>query len=957
MRADELLSILQEEFDGCRPEIDAMLAAWRSDPAAGLGHARALQALMQRMSAACLVIGLDGMAQLFDWIGTAGHELADETRGGPAGAALDTWLNWLGGWHEALGRYCLSREGDDAASTIVDYVARSPRPMRLTELHSLAEALRKGPSLPPEEDDEPAAGDADATDDDVSLALPTDGDTALFEVFAQESPAHLARLTVVAQAMLEGKASAEDVLEAQRVAHTFKGSGNIIGIRGVARLAHRIEDVLAFAANHPLPTAHAMLHDLQQAVACLDQMVYALRGDEQPPADARHWMQRMIDWGRAIRAGGLDAGMAPTAAVQAAPAPVEPAAPTAVATTPVLTQRGNGHAAPALTPAPAAAPAATAETDPTAMLRVPLALLERLVRRASQQLVMHGRLNEHLRLAEQRMAQLMATNDRLQQHLRNLEIALDHQAVSLQETASESGLTLDPLEMDRYTELHELTRFATEMAADEHEHAQGARTELEKAVLDLRKHGTDLREQHREMNQARLVPVGNIVPRLRRTVVQTAAATGKQVRLEVQGEHVQLDSATLERLTEPLLHLLRNAVDHGLEKPDDRALLDKPAEGVIRLGFERDGNTVRIETRDDGLGLDLGAIHSRAQQLGLVDTQAEPSADELTQMILLPGFSTRDEVTEISGRGMGLDVVAERLRGLKGSIAIRTEPLAGTTFSLAVPSSSGIEYVLMVDVAQQQYALPASSVVQVLPAGDGGIEGSELVHGKQRLQRVWLGARLGLPQPDDLDTAARPHVVVRSTLGETAFVVDRALDAREVVLQDVGSFLLRVPGVGGGLLRPDGGVTFTLDVEALVSPGTPWRRVMQQHLSRREPVARQRVLVVDDAISVRKSLQQLVGDAGYDVLLARDGQDALDVLSQQPVNIVLTDLEMPRLNGLELAQRMRGSPRFASTPIVMITSRSSAKHRTLAVSAGVDVLLTKPYSEEELLHEMRRLVA
>ena len=959
MRADELLSILQEEFDGCRPEIDAMLAAWRSDPAAGPDHARALQALMQRMSAACLVIGLEGMAQLFDWIGATGHELAGETRGRPAGAALGTWLTWLGGWHEALARYCRSREGDDAASAIVDYVARSPRPMRLTELHSLAEALRKGPSLPPEEDDEQAAGDADATDDDVSLALPADVDTALLEVFVQESPAHLARLAAVTQAMLEGKARTDEVLEAQRVAHTFKGSGNIIGIRGVARLAHRLEDVLAFAANHPLPAAHAMLHDLQQAVACLDQMVYALRGDEQPPADAQHWMQRMIDWDRTIRAGDFDAGLEPAAAVQeapvsaAAPTPVAAAAPIAMVAPPSPAQHGNRHAAPTAVPAPAPA----AEADPTAMLRVPLALLERLVRRASQQLVLHGRLSEHLRLAEQRMAQLMATNDRLQQHLRSLEIALDHQAVSLQETASESGVTLDPLEMDRYTELHELTRFATEMAADEHEHAQGARAELEKAMLGLRKHGTDLREQHREMNQARLVPVRNIVPRLRRTVAQTAAATGKQVRLEVQGEHVQLDSATLERLTEPLLHLLRNAVDHGIEKPDDRALLDKPAEGVIRLGFERDGSTVRIETRDDGLGLDLGAIHSRARQLGLLDVQAEPSADELTQMILLPGFSTRDEITEISGRGMGLDVVAERLRGLKGSIAISTEPLAGTTFSLAVPSSSGIEYVLMVEVAQQQYALPASSVVQVLPAGDGGIEGGELVHGKQRLQRVWLGTLLGLPQPDDLDTAPRPHVVVRSTHGETAFAVDRALDAREVVLQDVGNFLLRVPGVGSGLLRPDGGVTFTLDVEALASPGTPWRRVMQQHLSRREPVARKRVLVVDDAISVRKSLQQLVGDAGYEVLLARDGQDALDVLSQQPVNIVLTDLEMPRLNGLELAQRMRGSPRFASTPIVMITSRSSAKHRALATNAGVDVLLTKPHSEEELLHEVRRLVA
>jgi chemosensory pili system protein ChpA (sensor histidine kinase/response regulator) len=918
MRSDELLAILREELDSCGPDIDGVLMAWLGDPAGSAAHAQALQRHLRRMSSACDVIGLAGITRLLAWIGETGlavaADAADEV-------ALGTWLSWLVGWQQALASFFAGRDADDAVGAVVDFVAQSPRPMRLVELHELAHALRQGPSLPAGMADDVVQGDADATDDDVSLRLPDDIDPGLLEVFLQDSPDQLARLAGFVQALIEGRARAADLDEAQRVAHTFKGSGNIIGIRGVGRLAHHIEDVLAFAADERGSVPEAMLRDLQQAVACLDQMVYALRGDEAPPADARHWMQRMVEWARVIRSGE----------------PVAVALPAVVAS-----------------PAPAPPPA---QAETVAVLRVERTALERLVRRAGQGLVQLGRLNEHVRVIEQHAKQLMASNARLRQHLRSLEIAVDRQAVSLQEKAAEADALLDPLEMDRYNELHALTRFATEMAADELDHARGAHHEIESAGAVLRKQGLDLREQHREMNGLRLVPVRNIVARLKRTVAQAATATGRQARLVVQGDDVKIDSAMLEGLTEPLLHLLRNAVDHGFEPPDDRQLLGKPVCGEIRIHVERVGGHVRIEVQDDGLGLDLGAIRARARELGLLDDGVEPGADELSRLILLPGFSTRDEVTETSGRGVGLDVVAARVRAMKGRLGIRTEPLAGSTFALTLPSGSGVEHGLVVEVAQVQYALPSISVVRALAAADGVVDRREFVLGAQRLPRAWLGTWLGLAEPQDLGEVARPHVVVHAGGGEIALVVDRIVDSREMILQDIGNFLRRVPGIGAGVLRPDGRVIFTLDVEALCAADTPQRRLAAvRPLLPVEPVARKRVLVVDDAISVRKSLQQLVQDAGFEVSLARDGQDALDVLSRRVVDIVLTDLEMPDVNGLELTKRIRSSAHLADLPIVMITSRSSDKHRALAAQAGVDVFITKPHSDERLMAEVRGLL-
>ncbi len=961
MRTEELLKLLREEIDSCAPDMDDLLVAWLGDAAGSEEHASELSSHLRRISFACEVIGLDGISKLFEWIAATGQMLAERASvaTAPDEIVLGAWLIWLSGWRQALSRFFECKAQDDAISAIVDFVSQSPVALRLTDLQHLADALRSGPSLPAEMAEE-TAPDHSATDDDASLEYPDDIDVGLLEMFLQESPIQLERLAAFVQAQIEGRASAADLDEAQRVAHTFKGSGNIIGIRGVGRLAHHIEDVLALAANDPTGPTESMWRDLQQAVACLDQMVYALRGDEEAPADARHWMLRMIEWSHAIRsrdaaAAGPAVPSEHTSCDRSTAAEPE-GATSATGIEPVqmrLTAVPGGDER-----ASDANPPQASDAGPGAVLRVESGAVERLVRRAGQAMVQHGRMNEHVRVIDLHLKQLIASNERLLQYLRILEIAVDRQAVSLQEKAEESDAFLDPLEMDRYNELHALTRFAAEMGADELDHARGACHEIEHASASLRKHGIDLREQHREMNALRLVPVRHIVARLRRTVSQAAAATGKQARLVVEDNQVKLDSVMLDRLTEPLLHLLRNAVDHGIEAPSDREQLGKPACGEVRVVVQRMGGHIRIEVRDDGAGLDRAAIQARATALGILDDLVEATVDDLARVILLPGFTTRSEVTEVSGRGVGLDVVAERVRAMNGRLAIRTQSLVGTVFALTIPSGSGVEHALVVEVAQVQYALPSTSVALALAAVDGSVDGREFVHGQQRLQRVWLGTWLGLAEPQDLDVVRRPHVLVHVGGEEVAVVVDRIVDSRELILQDIGDFLRRVPGLGGGVLRSDGRVIFTLDLESLSATDTPpLRRNAPLELHQSESPARKHVLVVDDAISVRKSLQQLVQDAGFDVSVARDGQDAWDLLARRPADIVLTDLEMPTLNGLELTKRVRSSLQLAGTPIMMITSRSSDKHRLLAAEAGVDVFLTKPHSDERLLTELRRLLA
>jgi len=928
MRLDDFLAVLRAEFAQAADDIDGALAAWMGDePANALAHCEPIVTTFDKLASVARMVGLEGQALAIEQLrdGVQLLAMSDDN-------AMAEGLGWMAMWREPLAA-SFEQPGDAvAAQAIVDHLAAGPAPLPDDAGTDLARLLRQLPELPRDDAESRAAAFAAPDEDDVSIAVPEDVDAGLYETFLADAPDQLALLGDTIRALARGTVEPAALTEAQRVAHTFKGSGNIIGIRGVGKLAHRIEDLLDFAIAQRGSLPAPMGRDLERAAATLDQMVCALRGEEEPPTDALAHLEALIDWARAI---DDDSWVERVAADEGSTAAAAPAASSDTA------------------PATAAPIEATAETE--AQVRVGAGRLDRLVRRAGQQLVQQGRLADQVRKLDDRLAAMISSHQQLEARLRELQAQIDRQGVSLQEKAAQAG-DFDTLEMDRYNELHTLARFVAEMSADGLDLAASARADAREAAAALIEHERALKAQHGELLGARLVPFRHIAARLRRNVSQTAATTGKRVQLVIEGEQTQLDGDVLERLTEPLLHLLRNAVDHGIEKnADDRALLGKPAEGTITLKVSRDGHTIHLECRDDGGGLDLNAIHAKAASLGLIDRNSEVDADALARTILLPGFSTRDAVTDVSGRGVGLDVVAERVRAMKGHLDIATEMLAGTTFTLRVPATTGSAHALVVEAGGERFALPTDSVVIGIAASQVDPRDGRLHLGDKSWPVKVLAPLLGLADRIDAPTS-RPAVVVRSGREEVALVVDRVLETRELILQDVGRLLRRARGVSSGALRSDGRVMFLLDADALGTAHQAVQAGAAQALRQRMRTERRRALVVDDSHSVRKTLSQLLLDAGYEVRTARDGFEALDQLQRERADIVLTDLEMPNLNGLDLTRRMRNDETMRALPVIMITSRGTDKHRDGAAQAGVNAYLTKPYTDGELLNRVRELL-
>ena len=441
-----------------------------------------------------------------------------------------------------------------------------------------------------------------------------------------------------------------------------------------------------------------------------------------------------------------------------------------------------------------------------------------------------------------------------------------------------------------------------------------------------------------------------------------------------------VDADVLSRLAEPLLHLLRNAVDHGIELPHDRLASGKPEQGTIYLDFQRDGEEMALRVSDDGRGLDLAAIEAKALGFGLMASAGSLNETDLQRLILQPGFSTRDAVTETSGRGVGMDIVNDRITGLKGRLEIDSSLGLGSSFTVHVPLSSGVAHALVVQCAGEAVALPLEQVDSIVAAGLGQFSlaenGIQLAYAGQHYPAFSLAQWLHLDDVSAADIMQRAPswivILAKGATGPVALLVDAVLESRELILQDVGLLTRRVRGIIGGALRADGRPLFLLSVSELqravnlatnaanaskqagrASPGTAFTSALRKRLQ----VERTRVLVVDDAWSVRRSMQQLLEDAGYDVATAADGFEALERLRAKVPAVVLTDLEMPNLNGLELTRRMQDIPQWAGIPVVMITSRTSAKHRDEGLKAGVDVYLTKPYQDADLLAQVRSLTA
>lgn len=461
--------------------------------------------------------------------------------------------------------------------------------------------------------------------------------------------------------------------------------------------------------------------------------------------------------------------------------------------------------------------------------------------------------------------------------------------------------------------------------------------------------------------RTRMLPFDSLVPRLRRVIRQAAAETGKQAQLRVEGAQGELDRNVLERMTAPLEHMLRNAIAHGLETPQARLAAGKPEEGSIRIAVRREGAEVVLQVSDDGAGLNRAAIRARGIERGLISADAELTDAELYQLIMQPGFSTAETVSRLAGRGVGMDVVASEVRQLGGSIDIASRPGAGTTFTLRLPQTLAVTQAVFVKIGETEYAVPIAAV-----RGVGRIAREELAqagavyrYGGEDYALHDLGVLVGTAPAKAEGHLQMPLLLVGSGELRAAVAVDQVLGSREIVVKTGGPQLASIPGIFGATIMGDGRVVVILDVAPLVRRQATLAASGALRHAAAAPVETRRVplvMVVDDSVTMRKVTGRVLERHGFEVATAKDGLDALERMAELVPDLMLLDIEMPRMDGYELATAMKADVRLRDVPIVMITSRTGEKHRQRAMEIGVERYLGKPYQEPELMRNVFELL-
>ena len=877
-----------------------------------------------------------------------------------------------------------------------------------------------------------------ATDEDVSLALPADVDRGVYEALLQEAPTQAAELSNYIRNIVDGEATDEDMAAAKRIAHSLKGSANIVGIRGIATLGHHTEDILEwFEQNQTCPPL-ALTNALLDASACLEQMIGSLLGIEDAPTQtqAKEILQSVLDWANRIRSGSVEdeidaatladletslpapteiTNLDATFAIQTetidlnTPSPIQAENADLDALLPTPTEITNLDATFAIqtettdlnTPSPIQAEnadidasrpvlieAAHLNTTPRVLtetfkeeevslpeaslpnnvtgqipvapiIRVPVATMDELFRLTGELSVKIGQLTEQVKQTQQRTNGLLRQNLKVQQRIFDLENLVDIRGLSsLRDThISHSDQIFDALEMEQYTELQSNTRALTEEAADTREFSRRIEEDVAQMGAVLQQTQRVQRELQYMAMTTRMSPAGSLAPRLHRNIRQTSQQTGKKAKLIIEGEDILIDGDMLNNLVDPLLHILRNAIDHGIETPVERKRAGKPEVSTIHLKFSRRGQTVTVRCRDDGHGLNYSAIRNKAIERGLMQAGQDISEEELSRLILLPGFSTREHTNEISGRGVGLDVVRDRLLVMKGMVEVRSEFGKGCEFLLRFQASLVAQHALLIESSTQIFAVPSYALDQALPpaAGEFISIGSEInLRYQKRTYPVkalsaLIGYDSGVMTSEIMNS--KSVLLVHVDLEIHAVLVDRIVDGRDLILKDPGRYVKKINGVGGIAILGDGTVAPLLDLAELLRLPMPQliEAAASITLGDHEVTTRRDILVVDDSLSVRKSLVQLVSDAGYNVKAAKDGLEAIALLKDFMPGVILTDLEMPNMNGLEFTSHLRARPDTRELPVIMITSRSMDKHRKQAELAGVSVYLTKPYTDTDLL--------
>ncbi|HZM37316.1 MAG TPA: Hpt domain-containing protein [Burkholderiales bacterium] len=612
---------------------------------------------------------------------------------------------------------------------------------------------------------------------------------------------------------------------------------------------------------------------------------------------------------------------------------------------------------------PKVAPQAEARA-PAAMLRVNADTLDSLINEAGEMAIARSRMEAELRAAKQSLGDLGESVARLRAQLREIEVQADSQMQSRVSVLEEKGRDYDPLEFDRYTRLQELTRLMTESLNDVIASQQALLRNAGETDAALRQQARISRGVQQALMRMRAVPFSSLSERLFRLVRQVARELDKRAELQISGAEAELDRGVLERIAAPLEHLVRNAIAHGIEAPAARAAAGKPEAGRIGIALRQEANEIALMVSDDGGGLDYERLRRKSREAGLLGPEQEATEAELAQLVFVAGFSTADAVTEIAGRGIGMDVVRSEITAIGGRVEIVSAPGEGTTFTLYLPLTLAMTQAVLVRAGGSVLAVATGMVEQVLRLKADAMAAlyeKSMVEFQDRSYPLHYFQHLLGARSATRVQGYNSVLLVRSGIQRVAVHVDELVGNQEIVVKNIGPQLAGVPGVSGATVLADGTIALIVNPVqlALSARATGATISLQAPAAPAEPAqpAAPIVMVVDDSLTVRKVTRRLLEREGYRVITAKDGVDAVQLLKDTAPDVMLIDIEMPRMDGFELARTVRGDPRIAGVPIIVITSRTAGKHRAHATELGANAFLGKPYQEAELLQEIEKVLA
>ena len=779
-------------------------------------------------------------------------------------------------------------------------------------------------------------------------------DADLLEVFIDEAREILDHADGVLAQWHDDPTELKYVSELQRDLHTLKGGARIAGLMDVGDLAHAIETVLEKPARYASKTG-PLIAALEGA---FDQMHALVQHVSQ--GQATEYPQATIDRLLAL-AGEKTLADDETLAAVAMPALklVRTTQQPPVPSTSTLDL-------PELLPEMEEEVRSSQE-----QIRVRADLLDNLVNHAGEVAIYRSRLEQQVAGYRFNLVELEQTVARLRSQLRMLEIETEAQIIArFQREHREAGLTaFDPLELDRYSQLQQYSRALAESVSDLVS-IQNMLDELtrqaETLLIQQSRVSTELQDG---LLRTRMLPFDTMVPNLRRTLRQAAQEQGKHAQLYVDGAHGEMDRNLLDRIKAPFEHMLRNAIAHGIETPAERRKAGKPAEGSVHIQVAREATEVVIRVSDDGRGLDREAIRKRGIERGLLRANIKPTDNQLLSLITQPGFSTASKITQLAGRGVGMDVVANEIKQLGGSLSIESEPNKGSVFVLRLPFTLAVTQAILVRIGEATFAIPMTSVQGVARVDQDDLaarltqDEPSFQYGNEEYGIHDLAELLGLPPGLPAEGEQQPLLLTRAGDLRAAIRIDAVLGSREIVVKSVGPQISSVPGLLGATIMGDGSVLIILDLAPLVRHGITRRlqRLSDGLSAVQAPIIeeiriRPLVMVVDDSITMRKVTGRVLERHEYEVSTAKDGVDAVEKLHERVPDLMLLDIEMPRMDGYELATHMKADPRLRNVPIIMITSRSGDKHRQRAFDLGVDRYLGKPYQEAELLAQISEVL-